>query len=131
MKRVLPVLAVIMLLSTSAAFAEDGAGGPPPGARPGKEGGPQGGPPGEGGERPQMTEEMKKEMFAKHKAERIAKIKEHLACVEKATDRESMKACRPKHDGKRGGGEGGWGKRGGGEGGEGRGPRGGDDGAPE
>ncbi|MEZ0262326.1 MAG: hypothetical protein ACAH80_15075 [Alphaproteobacteria bacterium] len=142
MKRVLPVLAVVMLLSTTAAFAEDGPqGGPPPGAPPAKEGGPQGGPPGGGdgegrGERRKLTDEEKKEMFPKMKAERIAKIKEHLACVEKANDFEAMKSCRPKHG--MGHGKGGWGKRGG-EGNEGRGPRdggegrgpGGDDGAPE
>jgi hypothetical protein len=113
MKRLLPVLAVALLLSTSAAFAEDGAGGPPPGAPPAQGSGPQGG--GEGrGKWEGMSEEQKKEKFGEFKAKRIAKIKEHLACVEKAADFEAMKACHP-HGGK-GGGKGGWGKRGGGEG---------------
>lgn len=113
MKRILPVLAVVLLLSSTAAFAEDGAGGPPAGAPPAQSGGPDG----EGrGDRPKLTEEQKKEMFPKMKAMRIAKIKEHLACVEKAMDHEAMKACRPKHDGKGGGG---WGRRGEGKGGDG------------
>lgn len=121
MKRLLPVLAVALLLSTTAAFAEEGTGGPP-GAPPAQGSGPQGG---EGHRKWEgMSEEQKKEKFGEFKAKRIAKIKEHLACVEKASDFDAMKACRPQHPG----GGGGWGKRGGGEGrgpgggGEGRGP---------
>lgn len=86
------MLVLALLLASTAAYADNSVAAP---STPPAQGGAAGGAPGQG------------ERFEEVKAKILARIQQHQACVQAATNIEGLKACRPKEgEGGRGGGGG-------------------------